>query len=140
MTGVTNGYGLDMSHVNPPSDPRRLATRGNDDDLVVRMPPTRAGLLVAAGICLLIPLVALMWVGSYAKETPRLGGVPFFFWYQFAWVFVTSALTYTAHRLVLAARGQSGAPFSGHGWNDDIPPNEPVGDGDTLNPMPGFRS
>ena len=68
------------------------------------MPPTNKGLLVAAGVCLLIPLVALLWVASYAKETPRLGGIPFFFWYQFVWVFITSALTYTAHRLVLAAR------------------------------------
>ena len=75
-------------------------------DRAVHMPPTRTGLLVAAGVCLLVPLVALMWVSSYAKETPKLGGIPFFFWYQFAWVFVTSALTYTAHRLVLAARGR----------------------------------
>ena len=61
-------------------------------------------LFAAAALCLFIPVVALMWVGSYAKETPRLGGVPFFFWYQFLWVFLCSALTYTAHRLVLAAR------------------------------------
>ena len=61
-------------------------------------------LMVLAGICLAIPLIALLWVSSYAKETPKLGGVPFFFWYQFLWVFITAALTYTAHRLVLAAR------------------------------------
>jgi hypothetical protein len=67
-------------------------------------PPTNKGLLVAAGVCLLIPLVALMWVGSYARETPRLWGFPFFFWYQFVWVFITAGLTYTAHRLVLLAR------------------------------------
>ena len=72
----------------------------------VRMPPTNKGMLVAAGICLLIPVVALMWVSSYARVTPTIGGIPFFFWYQFAWVFITSALTYAAHRLVLAARGQ----------------------------------
>ena len=89
-----------MSYVNSPSD------RGKPDrGLVVRMPPSRLGLLAAAGVCLLVPVVALMWVSSYARETPRLGGIPFFFWYQFAWVFVTSALTYAAHRLVLAARG-----------------------------------
>ena len=41
---------------------------------------------------------------SYAKEDPKLGGVPFFFWYQFLWVFLCAGLTYTAHRLVLAAR------------------------------------
>ncbi len=49
-----------------------------------------------------------MWVGSYAKVDPRLWGIPFFFWYQFVWVFLCSAMTYSAHRLVLAARHQSG--------------------------------
>ena len=68
------------------------------------VPPTDRRLLALAGLCLVIPLVALLWVGSYNKETPRLSGIPFFFWYQFLWVFITSALTYTAHRLVLAAR------------------------------------
>jgi hypothetical protein len=100
------------------------------------MPPTNKGLLAAAGVCLVIPVVALMWVSSYNKETPRLGGIPFFFWYQFAWVFVTSAFTYAAHRLVLAARGAGGSDAD----EVEAPPNEPVGDGDTLNPTPGFRS
>lgn len=61
-------------------------------------------MLVLAGILLVTPIVALMWVGHYTKETPRLAGFPFFFWYQFAWVFLCSAMTYAAHRLVLAAR------------------------------------
>ena len=90
-----------MSHANASKDPDTSRS-----DHAVHMPPTRTGLLVAAGVCLLVPVVALMWVSTYAKEAPRLGGIPFFFWYQFAWVLVTSALTYTAHRLVLAARGQ----------------------------------
>ncbi len=68
------------------------------------VPPTNKPLMVLAGICLAIPIVALLWVGSYAKEDPKLGGFPFFFWYQFLWVFITAALTYTAYRLVLAAR------------------------------------
>jgi hypothetical protein len=67
-------------------------------------PPTNKTLLVLAGICLAIPVIALLWVSSYAKEDPKLGGVPFFFWYQFLWVFLCAGLTYTAHRLVLAAR------------------------------------
>jgi hypothetical protein len=114
--------------------PRR-DTDGTGSDLGVRMPPTNMGMLVAAGVCLVIPLVALMWVSSYSKDTPRLGGIPFFFWYQFLWVFITSALTYTAHRLVLAARGER---------DDDgarvASPHEPVDDGDPLNPQSGFRS
>jgi Protein of unknown function (DUF3311) len=86
--------------------PERDARSDTRSELNVTMPPGRTGLLVAAGVCLLVPIVALMWVSSYAKETPKLGGIPFFFWYQFLWVFLTSALTYTAHRLVLAARGR----------------------------------
>jgi len=109
-------------------------------DLNVSMPPTNKGLLALAGVCLGIPLIALMWVASYNQETPRLRGIPFFFWYQFAWVFVTSALTYTAHRLVLAARGQSDEPYAGHTGGADVPPTQPPADGDPLHPTPGFRS
>ena len=43
-------------------------------------------------------------MSTYARETPELWGFPFFFWYQFLWVFICAALTYAAHRLVLAAR------------------------------------
>jgi hypothetical protein len=64
----------------------------------------RIGLLVAAGILLAVPIVALLWVGAYDRVEPTLGGFPFFFWYQFAWVFLCSVFTWTAYRLVLAAR------------------------------------
>jgi Protein of unknown function (DUF3311) len=80
-------------------------------------PPTNKSLLAVAGILLAIPIVALCWVSSYARETPRLGGIPFFFWYQFLWVFITAALTYAAHRLVLAAR-KPGAGTTGHTAGD----------------------
>jgi hypothetical protein len=66
----------------------------------------RTGLLVLAGILLAIPIVALLWVGSYDRIEPRLAGFPFFFWYQFVWVFACSAMTYTAYLLIRAARGQ----------------------------------
>jgi len=81
-------------------------------------PPTNKGLLVLAGILLAIPIVALCWVSTYARETPRLGGVPFFFWYQFLWVFITAGLTYAAHRIVLAAR-RPGAGTTGHAPSND---------------------
>ena len=76
-------------------------------------PPTNKGLLALAGFLLLIPIVALCWVSTYAKEDPKLGGIPFFFWYQFLWVFITAGLTYAAHRIVLAARNP-GAGTTGH--------------------------
>jgi hypothetical protein len=81
-------------------------------------PPTNKTLLLAAGVLLAIPIVALTWVSSYARETPRLGGVPFFFWYQFLWVFLCAGMTYAAHRLVLAARNpQQGT--TGHAPDTD---------------------
>ena len=125
MSRVTMGYRSRMTYANHPDEPGSTGQRRGSEpgtDLGVHMPPTKVGLLVAAGICLLIPLVALMWVSSYARETPRLGGIPFFFWYQFAWVFVTSALTYTAHRLVLAARGRTRDTDEGDtlgGWREE---------------------
>ena len=81
-------------------------TPGNDEGARVEpgVPHTDKSKLVAAGILLLIPIVALMWVPSYTRETPRLFGFPFFFWYQFMWVFVCSGMTWVAYKLVLAAR------------------------------------
>ncbi|MDN5795964.1 MAG: DUF3311 domain-containing protein [Intrasporangium sp.] len=82
-------------------------------------PPAKTPLLVAAGICVAIPVAALMWVGSYAREDPRLGPVPFFFWYQMMWVILTAGFTYTAYRLVLRARPHR--PMTGDGDAPDRP-------------------
>ena len=68
------------------------------------VPPTDKGKMALAAVLLVIPIVALLWVPSYAKADPELFGFPFFFWYQFLWVFICAACTYAAHRLVLAAR------------------------------------
>ena len=67
-------------------------------------PPANKNLLAVAGVLLLLPIVALMWVGSYTRVEPKLGGFPFFIWYQFLWVFLCSACVYVAHRVVLKAR------------------------------------
>ena len=61
-------------------------------------------LLALAAVLLLIPVVGLLWVGSYASVEPVVAGFPFFIWYQFAWVFLCSACTATALRLIQLAR------------------------------------
>ncbi|WP_191277493.1 DUF3311 domain-containing protein [Nocardioides flavus (ex Wang et al. 2016)] len=61
--------------------------------------------MALAAVLLVIPVVALMWVPHYAKVEPELLGFPFFFWYQFLWVFICAALTWTAYKLTLSARG-----------------------------------
>jgi hypothetical protein len=55
---------------------------------------------VIAGICLIIPIVALMWVDSYSRLTPTLLGIPFFYWYQMLWVPIAASLTFTAYVLI----------------------------------------
>lgn len=66
------------------------------------LPP---GVTAAVAVLILAPIVALLWVGSYARAEPRLWGFPFFYWYQFVWVFVASACTWLAHRLITRSRG-----------------------------------
>lgn len=67
-------------------------------------PPADRTKLVIAGVLLVIPIVALMWVSSYSRKDPVLWGFPFFIWYQFLWVFLCSGMTYASYRLVLSAR------------------------------------
>jgi hypothetical protein len=56
--------------------------------------------LIAAGVALGIAIVVPLLVWTYAKTTPELGGVPFFFWYQFMLVIGSVVLTSIAFRLV----------------------------------------
>lgn len=44
------------------------------------------------GLLLLLPYLGLLWVPFYAKAEPRLWGLPFFYWYQFVWIFLTMFL------------------------------------------------
>jgi hypothetical protein len=72
--------------------------------------PLPAATKVMAGVLLAIPLVALAIVPSYAKRTPELWGMPFFYWYQFLWVFVASAFTWAAYVLITRARRDGDRP------------------------------
>lgn len=42
---------------------------------------------------LVLPALGLLFPALYARETPTLFGFPFFYWYQFAWVLLTAAIT-----------------------------------------------
>jgi membrane protein implicated in regulation of membrane protease activity len=44
-------------------------------------------------LLLLLPFIGLLWPPFYAKDAPRLGGFPFFYWYQFLWVLIAAVLT-----------------------------------------------
>ena len=44
-------------------------------------------------LLLIIPFIATLWVPFYAGKDPELAGIPFFYWYQFLWIIITSLLT-----------------------------------------------
>lgn len=47
---------------------------------------------------LLLPYLALLFPRIYARSTPALFGFPFFYWYQFAWVLLASAILAIVYR------------------------------------------
>lgn len=88
----------------PPEHPpgraaAQAAADGHKPLLTVRNPVLTVPLIVA-GACLAIPFVAMLWVDSYARLTPALIGIPFFYWYQMLWVLVSTLLTVIAYVIV----------------------------------------
>ena len=63
-------------------------------------PPGGPGRLIGAGVALAIAIVVPLLVWTYARTSPELGGIPFFFWYQFLLVILSVGLTTIAFRLV----------------------------------------
>jgi len=73
-------------------------------------PQSNKPLMIVATILLAIPVVALLWVDSFAKVEPTLAGFPFFIWYQFLWVFLCAGCTWAAYRVILIARPSRRGP------------------------------
>ena len=40
----------------------------------------------------LIPVAVVLWVTFYNRIEPELGGIPFFYWYQLAWVLIAACI------------------------------------------------
>jgi hypothetical protein len=49
-------------------------------------------------LLLALPYLGLCFPQVYARSAPSLWGFPFFYWYQFAWVILTSALLALVYR------------------------------------------
>ncbi|MFD6191232.1 MULTISPECIES: DUF3311 domain-containing protein [unclassified Streptomyces] len=69
------------------------------EDTEVSREPVVTPVRVVIGLCLVAPFVAMLWVGSYSKTDPAFIGIPFFYWYQMAWVLISTLLTVTAYKL-----------------------------------------
>ncbi|MEO8801583.1 MAG: DUF3311 domain-containing protein [Polyangiaceae bacterium] len=44
-------------------------------------------------VLLVVPFVGTLWVPFYNRVEPTVGGVPFFYWYQFLWIPIGAAIT-----------------------------------------------
>jgi hypothetical protein len=47
---------------------------------------------------LLLPFLALLYPPLYSHLTPRIFGIPFFYWYQAVWLVITAAITTVVYR------------------------------------------
>ena len=65
------------------------------------MPDEHAGarVVIWARLLLLLPFVAMLWVPFYDSIEPSLAGVPFFYWYQLAWVILSGLVIAFVYRL-----------------------------------------
>ena len=90
-----------MADTAPPSAPARLPV----------VTPTR----IVCAVLLAAPFVALIWVSSYSRLDPALIGIPFFYWYQLAWVVVSALFTGAAYLLVRREEKQRRAVTAGEG-------------------------
>ena len=44
-------------------------------------------------VLFVIPFIVLLWPPFYNFTDPQLMGIPFFYWFQLAWIIVTAILT-----------------------------------------------
>lgn len=64
-------------------------------------PGWSAARVIVVTVLLIAPFVGTLWVGSYAREEPALIGLPFFYWYQLAWVILSTLCTGLAFVLTM---------------------------------------
>ncbi len=48
-------------------------------------------------LILLLPYIGILWVPFYNHALPALFGIPFFYWYQIAWIILGSLCTLPAY-------------------------------------------
>ncbi|GAB3586208.1 DUF3311 domain-containing protein [Calidifontibacter terrae] len=92
-------------------------------------PPANKGLLVLAGVLLVIPCLALVPVGWYASaDAPHahdIAGWPLFIWYQMLMVPVTAIFTVAAYIVMKKARPHvpvGVSPAGRHSAHQDLDP------------------
>ena len=60
---------------------------------------------VVAGVLFVIPWIVYLLYPTYNTAQPELGGVPFFYWYQTLWLFISAILFLIAVLLLYPGGG-----------------------------------
>ena len=60
---------------------------------------------VVAGVLFVIPWIVYLLYPTYNTAQPELGGVPFFYWYQTLWLFISAILMLIAVLLLYPGGG-----------------------------------
>lgn len=73
----------------------------DNDDQPVHDPrwhltPTKIAVAVILTVCIVVPLLTT----SFSRIEPRLFGFPFFYWYQFVWVFLAAGGCFLSYTLL----------------------------------------
>jgi hypothetical protein len=96
----------DSSSVRPMSEEAPVAVREPSppgESEAARAAARRRVNLSAWNLLLLVPLVGVLIPPFFNRTDPTLGGMPFFYWYQMLWIFVSVAVTVIVYR---ATRGE----------------------------------
>ena len=60
-------------------------------------PDSGERLTPALVLLLIVPFIGTLWVPFYNRVDPTLGGIPFFYWYQFLWIPIGAGITAYAY-------------------------------------------
>jgi uncharacterized membrane protein len=60
--------------------------------------PKRAAKFRLVHVLLLVPFVAMLWVGFYNRVEPEFLGIPFFYWFQMIWIPLGALLLWPVYR------------------------------------------
>lgn len=83
--------------------PQHRATTGRTGATAPPARETRHFNFRLVNLLLLIPLIGTLPPMFYNSVSPRIGGMPFFYWYQLLWIPISVTLTYVVYR---ATRGE----------------------------------
>ncbi|MEO8877007.1 MAG: DUF3311 domain-containing protein [Polyangiaceae bacterium] len=64
----------------------------------------------ALHVLLVVPFIGTLWVPFFNKVEPTLGGVPFFYWYQFMWIPIGASITALLYFVTRKPAATKGAP------------------------------